>query len=152
VLRPGKRPSGAEAAMILRHVIRRIRSNWPRVHITVRGDGHYGAPQVMDMLENFDCDYILGLPGNKVLTQLSRPWCEDAATRRVTGKVCEKIRRFFQAAYGAKSWSRKRKVIARVEATAMGTDVRFIVTSLTGRAKHLYEKVYCAHISLKGAK
>ncbi len=28
--------------------------------------------------------------------------------------------------------------------TAMGTDVRFIVTSLTGRAKHLYEKVYCA--------
>ena len=98
----------------------------------------------MDMLEDSDCDYILGLPGNKVLTQLSRPWCEDAATRRVTGKVREKIRRFFQASYGAKSWSRKRKIIARVEATAMGTDVRFIVTSLTGRAKHLYERVYCA--------
>ncbi len=144
VLRPGKRPSGKEAAMILRHVIRRIRANWPRVRITVRGDGHYGTPEVMDMLEDFDCDYILGLPGNKVLTQLSRPWCEDAATRRVTGKVREKIRRFFQASYGAKSWSRKRKVIARVEATAMGTDVRFIVTSLAGRGKHLYEKVYCA--------
>jgi hypothetical protein len=34
-------------------------------------------------------------------------------------------------------------VIARVEAAAMGTDARFIVTNLEGRAKHLYEKVYC---------
>jgi len=25
----------------------------------------------------------------------------------------------------------------------MGTDARFIVTNLNGRAKHLYEKVYC---------
>jgi hypothetical protein len=31
LLRPGKRPSGREAAMVLRHVIGRIRSNWPRV-------------------------------------------------------------------------------------------------------------------------
>ena len=31
VLRPGKRPSGEEAARILRHVIRRIRRNWPRI-------------------------------------------------------------------------------------------------------------------------
>ena len=34
--------------------------------------------------------------------------------------------------------------MARVEATAKGTDIRFIVTNLTGRAKTLYEKVYCA--------
>ena len=37
LLRPGKRPSGEEAARILRHVIRRIRHNWPRTVITVRG-------------------------------------------------------------------------------------------------------------------
>lgn len=35
-------------------------------------------------------------------------------------------------------------MIARVEATALGADVRFVVTNLTGRSKHLYEKVYCA--------
>ena len=34
--------------------------------------------------------------------------------------------------------------IARVEATARGTDVRFVVTNLPGRAKLFYEKVYCA--------
>jgi hypothetical protein len=86
VLRPGKRPSGQEAAQVLRHVIRRIRSNWPRVGITVRGDGHYGTPEVMDLLEQSGCTYILGLPGNKTLKQISHPWCDDVATRRAVGK------------------------------------------------------------------
>ena len=56
----------------------------------------------------------------------------------------DKLRRFFQAGYQAKSWSRKRKVIAGVEATSKGCDIRFVVTDLPGRAKLLYEKVYCA--------
>ena len=143
LLRPGKRPSGEEAAVVLRHVIRRIRANWPRTSITVRGDGHYGTPQVMDLLEHWGCGYIFGLPGNKKLKQLSHPWCEDVAVRRVRGKK-QKLRRFFQTRYGAKSWSKKRRVIARVEATEQGADVRFIVTNLPGRGRLLYEKVYCA--------
>jgi hypothetical protein len=143
LLRPGRRPSGVEAARVLRHVVRRIRANWPRVAITVRGDGHYGTPEVMDLLEQLDCAYILGLPGNARLKDIAHPWCEDAATRRaLAGK--SKVRRFFQTTYAARSWSRERRVIARVEATAMGADVRFIVTNLTGRSKHLYEKLYCA--------
>ena len=143
VLRPGKRPSGEEAARILRHVIRRIRRNWPRIVITVRGDGHYGTPEVMDLLEQQGCFYIFGLPGNKRLKVLSHLWSEDVAVRLISsGK--DKIRRFFQIQYGAKSWSKERKVIARVEATGLGNDTRFIVTNLTGRGKHLYEKVYCA--------
>jgi DDE family transposase len=142
LLRPGRRPSGVEAARVLRHVIRRIRTNWPRVAITVRGDGHYGTPEVMDLLEQLDCSYILGLPGNARLKEIAHPWYEDAATRRaLAGKP--KVRRFFQTSYAARSWSRERRVIARVEATALGSDVRFVVTNLTGRSKHLYEKVYC---------
>jgi hypothetical protein len=40
------------------------------------------------------------------------------------------VRRFHQLPYRAREWSRSRKLVARVEATALGTDVRFIVTSL----------------------
>ena len=87
--------------------------------------------------------YILGLPGNNKLKELSNPWNEDVATRRaLTGK--KKIRRFFQAHYGAKSWSQERRIIARVEATERGTDVRFIVSNLPGSGKILYGRVYCA--------
>ena len=143
LLRPGKRPSGKEAAGILNHVIRRIRHNWPRVEITVRGDGHYGTPEVMELLENQGHRYIFGLPGNARLNALGQPWCEDVAVRRVA-QGRDKVRRFFQTGYRAKSWSRERKVIARVEATAKGADIRFIITNLAGRSKLLYEKIYCA--------
>ena len=47
--------------------------------------------------------------------------------------------------YEARIWRRDRRVIARVEATTLGSDTRFIVTNIAGgRAKHLYEKVYYA--------
>jgi hypothetical protein len=143
LLRPGKRPSGAEAARILHHVIRRIRYNWPRVEITVRGDGHYASPEVMDLLEGRGCGYIFGLPINARLKLIGQPWCEDTAVRRaLSGR--DKVRRFFQAAYQAKSWSRERRITARVEATSKGSDIRFIVTNLPGKSKVLYERVYCA--------
>ncbi|OED50081.1 hypothetical protein AB838_03805 [Rhodobacteraceae bacterium (ex Bugula neritina AB1)] len=144
ILRGGKRPSGQEAASVIRHVVRQIRSHWPRVAITVRGDAHYGTPEVMDVLEDMNCLYIFGLSGNKRLAQISAPWRDDVATRRAL-KDKDKVRRFFQTNYGAKSWRRDRRVIARVEATLLGSDVRFIVTNITGaRAKHIYQKVYCA--------
>ena len=97
----------------------------------------------MALLESTGCSYIFGLPGNARLKEFSQPWCEDVSVRHVQGKKA-KLRRFFQAGYQAKSWSRKRKVIARVGATSKGCDIRFVVTNLTGRAKVLYEKVYCA--------
>ncbi len=137
LLRPGKRPSGEEAAEILKHVIRHIRSCWPRVEITVRGDGHYGTPEVMEFLESQGCGYIFGLSGNARLSRIGQPWCEDVALRRVR-RAKDKLRRFFQTGYQAKSWSRQRKVISRVEATSKGEDVRFIVTKLSGTAKVLY--------------
>ena len=140
ILRGGKRPTGREAAS----VIRRIRSHWPRVAITFRGDAHYGTPEVMDVLEDMGCLYIFGLSGNKRLGEISAPWRDDVATRRAL-KGKNKVRRFFQTNYAAKSWRRERCVVARVEATLLGSDVRFIVTNIAGtRAKHLYEKIYCA--------
>jgi len=143
LLRPGKRPSGAEAARIIAHVTKRIRRNWPRVEILWRADSHYATPEVLECLEAMGCSYVLGLAGNKRLKALAAPWCEDAALRRLTSAK-EKIRRFHQSAYQAGSWDQERRVIARVEAGPMGADVRFIVTNLPGRAKALYEKVYCA--------
>lgn len=109
----------------------------------VRGDSHFATPEVMDLLEEKRCGYIFGLSTNPRLTEIGRPWSEDVATGRALSKT-EKMRRFFQTSYAAASWSKPRKVVARVEASEQGSDIRFIVTNLPGRAKVLYEKVYCA--------
>ncbi len=141
LLRPGKRPSGKEAARVLRTVIRRIRKHWPKVAILVRGDSHYCAPETLDLMQEIRCDYIFGLATNALLDRMVEPWRERCKMRRRPDQM--RMRRFHTFDYQAGSWSRKQKVIARVEATANGTDARFVVTNLEGRAKHLYEKVYC---------
>ena len=142
LMRPGKRPSGQEIARVLWHVLHRIRRHWPNVRILIRGDGHYCAPEVLNLLRRLRCDYILGLPINSVLKAKSEPWKAPCANRRKLSRP--KVRRFHQFDYAAGSWARREKVIARVEATELGTDVRFVVTNLQGRGKHLYEHVYCA--------
>jgi hypothetical protein len=141
ILRPGKRPSGKEVARILRHLIRRIRKHWPRVRILVRGDSHYLSPETLDFLQASDCDYILGLAINETLKQTAAPWLAQCDVRRCPSR--HKVRRFHQFQYAAGSWSQTQKVIARIEATDLGTDARFIVTNLPGRGKMLYEKLYC---------
>ena len=142
MLRPGKRPSGKEVAAILRRVIERIRGHWPKVKILIRGDSHYCGEPVIALLDRLGCDYCLGLAINEKLAEMATPWKEQCALRRSSRS--DKVRRFHQFPYRAKSWTAGRKVIARVEATAMGTDARFIVTNFEGRGKILYEKVYCA--------
>jgi hypothetical protein len=87
--------------------------------------------------------YILGLAGNPVLAARVATLAEDAALSRVAG-AAEKVRRFGEFRYAAKSWQVERKVVARVEASSHGSDSRFIVTNLKGAPRWLYESVYCA--------
>lgn len=142
LLRPGKRPGGQEVAKVLRHLIRRIRRHWPRATITVRADSHYCSEPALSLLERLGCDYIIGFAVDARLCEIAAPWREQCDLRRSPSKPT--IRRFHQFPYRAREWSRPRKVIARVEATGMGTDARFIVTNLEGRGKTLYERVFCA--------
>ena len=82
LLCPGKTPSGAEIRNHLRRLVRRIRSHWPTTRLTIRGDGHYGRPEVMAWCEAHGVDYILGLPGNAVLNRLLEPTADDIRVRR----------------------------------------------------------------------
>ena len=143
ILRPGKTPDGAEVALVLRHVIGRIRARWPAVDIVVRGDSHYARTEAMAWCERQRVGYIFGLAGNKVLLRRVSPLAEDAALGRLAGEG-EKVRRYGDFRYAAKSWAVERRVIARIEAGPQGADSRFIVTNLPGLPKALYEKLYCA--------
>jgi hypothetical protein len=143
ILREGKTPSGKEVRTILSHVVSRIRRRWPKVHILVRGDGHYGRPEVMAWCEETPgTDYIFGLPGNAVLDTLTRPAADALCVERATG-AAPMLRRFVTLRYGAKSWMKQRRIVARLEATLLGLDIRYVATSLTGSAQYLYETVYC---------
>ncbi|HUX01129.1 MAG TPA: IS1380 family transposase [Phycisphaerae bacterium] len=142
MLRPGKTPSGAEVRSVLKHLVRRLRRHWPKTRITIRGDSHYGRPEAMAWCEDNGVDYIFGLAGNKRLDALVAEIADDLKVRRAENGA-EKMRAFTAVTYAAKSWKRERPVVARLEATLRGFDTRYVVTSLKGSARHLYENVYC---------
>jgi hypothetical protein len=144
ILRPGKTPDGTEVARVLRHVVRRIRARWPRVEVLVRGDSHYGRPEALSWCERHRVGYAFGLAGNKVLLAKVAGLAEEAAVSRVEGEALKKVRRYGEFRYAAGTWGVERRVIARVEASAQGSDSRFIVTNLAGTPRWLYEVVYCA--------
>ena len=62
-----------------------------------------------------------------------------------------KLRTFVSFMDQAGSWKRPRKVVARLECSLQPgeagmrqeVDIRYVVTSLKGSARHLYENVYC---------
>jgi hypothetical protein len=144
LLRTGKTPSGIEIRGHVRRLVRRIRRHWPNTRITIRGDSHYGRPEVMAWCEANRVDYILGLSGNAVLDRLVEPAADDVRVRRAEAEA-PVVRRYTETAYGAKSWGRARRVAARIEATTNGLDIRYVVTNLTrGSAEWLYDTLYCA--------
>jgi len=144
VLRPGKTPSGIEVRAHLRRLVRHIRKRWTKTRITFRGDGHYARPEAMQWCEDNGVDYVFGLPGSKPLLKKVDEAADAVRTERATlGK--DVVRDYTQTRHKAKSWNRERRAVARIEATALGLDIRFIVTNLEhGSSEWMYDSLYCA--------
>ena len=145
LLRPGKRPGGHEIRAFLRRLVGAIRAFWPRVEILLRADSHYACPEVFDWCRENRVHWVLELAPNAALRRHVEALEKTTAERFTAAPARGKVRRFAQFYDAAGSWSRVERIIARVEAGAAGIDTRFIVTSLEGgRAKPLYERLYCA--------
>jgi hypothetical protein len=144
LLRPAKRPSGVEIRAFLRRLVRAIRANWPKVTILLRADGHYACPEVLDWCEAEGLDYVLGLATTATLRRHITALEASTEARFKAASGGAKVRRFKAFYDGAGTWSRVRRIIARVEAGPLGTDTRFIVTNLRqGTGRGLYEGLYC---------
>ena len=145
LLRPGKRPSGVEIRSFVRRLVGAIRAHWPKVEILLRADSHYSAPEVFDWCRANRVDWIFGLAPNVALSRHVAALEKSTAARFKAAPIRGKVRRFTQFYDAAERWNRVERIIARVEAGPEGADTRFIVTNLeAGRAKHLYERLYCA--------
>jgi hypothetical protein len=144
VLRPAKRPKGVEIRAFLRRLVRAIRTNWPQVEILIRADSHYACPEVLDWCEANGVDYVFGLAPTRTLKRHVTGLEESTSGRFKAAPAAGKVRRFKEFFDAAGSWSRVRRIVARVEAGRDGTDTRFIVTTLGhGGGRWLYQDLYC---------
>jgi hypothetical protein len=155
ILRPARTPKGTEVCTVIKHVTQRLRKHWPNTRIVWRGDSHYGRVEAMEWAENKGGDYIFGLQGNAVLDAFVAKTADNLRFHHAKSRQA-KVRTYVSFTYQASSWKRPRKVVARLECSLQldegGTtstgmrqvvDIRYVVTSLKGRARYLYEDVYC---------
>ena len=144
VMRPGKTPSGVEARAHLRRLVRHIRQRWTRTRITFRGDGHYARPEAMEWCEANPIDYVFRLPGSKPLSKKIDEAADAVRTERALSNK-PVVRGYAETRHKAKSWSRERRAVARIEATPLGLGTRFVVTNVEyGAAEWVYNAFYCA--------
>ena len=144
VLRPGKTPSGVEVRAHLRRLVRHIRRRWPTTGITFRGDGHYACPEAMTWCEENSVDYVFGLAGTKPLARKIDEVSDAVRTERAVDNKAV-VRGYTETRHAAGSWHCERRVVARIEATEQGLDIRYVVTSLRiGSAEWIYDSLYCA--------
>ena len=141
-LRPASRGAAHHAGAILKLLLRKLRAVWPEVRIVFRGDSHFCTPPILGFCDRNAVDYIVGLAKNKRLNRLAEATSAKAAQR--FAKTGRKARLFTGFRYATRNWNRKRRVIARIEHDAEGTNPRYVVTSLRGHGRDLYEQVYCA--------
>jgi hypothetical protein len=117
-----------------------------------RGDSHYGRVEAMEWAEENGEDYIFGLAGNATLDALVAETADNLRFHHAESSQT-KLRTYASLTYQAGSWTRPRKVVARLECSLQPdadhtgmrqeVDIRYVVTSLKGTAQHLYENVYC---------
>jgi hypothetical protein len=145
-LRPANIDGSAGAVAEIARIVTQIRAHWPKVRIILRADSGFARDALMTWCEANDVDFIFGLARNVRLTRaIGGELVEARDESRTTG---EPARRFKELIWSTrKSWSRKRRVIAKAEWTKGEANPRFIVTSLTaadGDGRRLYEDLYCA--------
>lgn len=161
VLRPGKRPNGAENAMIMKRVLAVLRKHWPQTHILLRGDAHFSNPELMELiLADGHADFIFGVGGNKVLLRKAEGLMRNARghlalrqslAAQKLGPPVAAVRLFGEFEYGASTWPQAFRVVVKAEVLPAGEglpakdNARFVVTTLRGpSAQTLYQEGYCA--------
>ncbi len=145
-LRRSNIDGSAGADVELARIVGRIRQSWPRVRILARGDSGFARESLMAWCEENSVDFVFGLARNARLEkEIKGHMARAKAESRRTGEMARCFKDFQYTT--RKSWSRRRRVVAKAEWTQDEANPRFIVTSLIRAeidGRHLYEKVYCA--------
>jgi len=141
-LRPANVDGATHAWAILALLVKRFRQVWPQVRIIFRGDSDFCRRRILRWCDRHQVGYLVGLPGNAVLTRNAEPWVFASAEGfAVSG---QKQRLFGEFLYAAGTWEKLRRVIVKAEHLPDGPPTRFVVTNLAGDPADLYDRVYCA--------
>lgn len=146
-LRPGNAATHAGALTLLKRIVGRLQERFPRARLLVRLDGGFAEPGLFEFLDTVGVAYVVAMAKNKVLERGAQL---DLIVAKVLSDATGKTEHVYtDFAYAAGTWHRERRVVCKAEVVRLEgreprLNARFVVTNLAGKAKRIYERVYCA--------
>lgn len=135
-LRPGNAHAAEGIPSELRRLVPLLQRRFPQSHLSYRADAGSAAPEVYETLESFGGLYAIGVASNAVLKRRTERRLQRAC-RRYT-RTRKPVTVFYSFRHRARSWPRQRRVVVKIEITARGSNVRFVVTNRPGRAEEIF--------------
>ena len=143
-LRPSKIDGAKHAAAILKLLVRRLRQAWPTVRIIFRADSGFCRQRILNWCDRKGVQYVVGLARNSRLQAMVGE--TEADMKSGFDETGMKQRRFLELTYGARTWNKARRCVARLEFGQLGNNPRFVVTNIKASerdAPQLYDQLYC---------
>ena len=146
VLRPGNACAHDGFVAIARRIIERVRALFPKARIIVRLDGGFGAPKVLNFLEDEGVEFVVGLGNTKPLKRKAGKAMAEARRRFRTTGVTQQV--YGETLHKTKTtWPHKRRVIFKTEVVVHPdrdpkNNMRFVVTNLKMTPENVYQ-FYC---------
>jgi hypothetical protein len=132
-LRPGNVHSADGRRAVLEPVVARYRGTVKRLYF--RGDAAFANPEMYEFLEAEGLGFVIRLPANRVLQDKI-----GYLLKRPVGRPPHEVQRDYASfSYQAQSWTRPRRVVAKVEwhPAELHPRVGFIVTNLARPAERI---------------
>jgi len=128
----------------LRCIVAALRAAWPEVPILLRGDTGLAMPEIYEFCEAEGLLYALGYGSNAVRKERTAAALSDLETYYACYQHREpEVQRFeVLEDYQAESWSRPRRIVAKIEINRHGVNRRFVVTNLSGSGQSIYHGFY----------
>lgn len=143
-LRHGTCPASLGADDDVRRIAQALQRVNPGTRLFVRGDTNVGNPEMYRLCENDGHTYTFGLTTNSKLKGWAQPLVHRAA--REYARTGRKQRLFAFRWYRARTWDRRRVVVAKAECGPEGTNLRFIVTNLRVKSGKTAEQTYDLYV------
>src|SRR6266568_551436 len=135
-LRPGNASSHARIVPLLLRILRRLLREFPGVTIRLRADAGFALPLLYKFCEFFGIHYTIGIPANVVFRRRTAALQRRLARRYRRTHLPQ--RSFTSFRHRARTWPRLRRIVAKAEHSATGTNLRFLVTNCPGRSAQVF--------------
>lgn len=135
-LRAGNVTGIGQLLPLLRPLVAELRRRLPGRAIALRADGEFAKPTLLDYADYAGCSYAIGMPRNSKLEARAQRLRQRAEQRwQQTGQP---VRLYSDFVYQAQSWPHPRRIAAKCEVSALGVNLRFVVTNRAGTPEQIF--------------